>query len=362
MVDSPTRRGRRGAPTDAAQPKSHLELTLTYTMKRLAMVPLGVLVAAVIGFGLVNLMPGNPAIAIAGPTASQDEIDRVATQLGLDEPVLNRLGDFVRSAAQLDLGTSYFTGREIWPEMRQRLPASLELIAVALSVAAIIGLAVSSVAALAPRRAVRRLGEFATTLLQSIPDFMSSLLLIFVLFYIAGWAPAPVGRLSLGQPVPDTVSGFLVIDSLVASDFATAGDALAHLALPALALGGYYAAFIGRIAIPLMATATRSPQVQFARACGLRRGSIYLDILRMIRTPLLTYFGIILAALIGGAAVVETVFSWGGIGQWAIGRILSLDVPAIQGFIVVAAVGTLVIFLVTDLLAGLLDPRIKYGG
>jgi peptide/nickel transport system permease protein len=151
----------------------------------------------------------------------------------------------------------------------------------------------------------------------------------------------------------------LLVDTLVAGDlnaFVLAGQ---HLLLPVLALGIVYAAYFGKTARSTMATALDSTQVEFARACGLSEWKVVYYAFLQARTPILTYGAILFGALIGGAAIIETIFSWPGAGSWALTAILSLDIPVIQGFILAAGFVTITVFLLLDVLILLLDPRVR---
>jgi len=245
-------------------------------------------------------------------------------------------------------------------ELSERLPATMELVILALIVAGIVGLFLGVLGAYYRGRKVDQITRGTVTLFQSIPDFLMALLLIFFLFYLWSVAPAPVGRLGFSDVAVDTTTGFLLIDTLIAGDvnaFFVAGQ---HLFLPVLALGIVYAAYFGKTARSTMAIALDSTQVEFARACGLPERKVVYYAFLQARTPILTYGAILFGALIGGAAIIETIFSWPGVGNWALSAILSLDIPVIQGFILAAGFVTITLFLLLDVLIVLLDPRVRF--
>lgn len=333
---------------------------LLYARRRLIFLPVAFLVMATLAFLLVNVLPGNAAGVVAGPAASPEQIEKIEERLGLNDPLAERYVDFIKDLGQWDLGRSFYTNRAITTEIGRFLPNTLELVVMSLVVAAVLGIGLGTIAAYTSGRAPDRVARFIVTISQSIPDFFLALLLIYFLFYVMGIAPPPVGRLGLLETAPDRITGALLLDSLLAGEWATFRSALRHSALPVLTLGFYYASYFAKTTISALGPALESKQVEFARANGLSERTVLAYAFRQARTPILTYGGILLAALMGGAAIVETIFSWGGFGEWAIDSILQLDIPAVQGFIVVAGIGTLLVFLFLDLLVAALDPRVSY--
>ncbi|MEE8601352.1 ABC transporter permease [Euzebya tangerina] len=332
-----------------------------YLGRRMALLPIGLFVVVTLSFALVNLAPGDPARAIAGGLADEETLQEIRVDLGLAEPIPQRYASYLGDLARGDLGTSYFTNLPITQEIWERLPDSLELIVMSLTVAVVLGLAVGGIGAYYRGRAADRISRLATSALQSIPDFFLGLLLIYLLFFLLGWAPAPVGRIGLMESRPPRVSGGLLIDAAIAGDWEIFASGLRHSIMPVLALGLFYSAYFAKTTRAVLAQAFASRQVEFARACGLPTRTIWAYALRQARTPILTYGAILFAVLIGGAAIVEIVFAWGGIGEWAVDRILSLDIPAIQGFVLVAGIITLITYVALDVLVARLDPRITYG-
>lgn len=331
-----------------------------YALRRLLLLPVGLFIVVSLTFALVNLAPGDPARAIAGGLASEETIAGIRTELGLSAPLGERYLSYLGQLVRLDLGTSIYTKQSIGTEIYQRLFDSLELIVLSLIVAVVLGLVIGAAGAARPGRAVDRVSRLLTSTLQSIPDFFLGLLLIYVLFFRQRLTPAPVGRIGLLESRPPRVTGGLLTDALIATDWSLFMSGLRHAIMPVLALGLFYAAYFARTARAVMSSAFASRQVEFARACGLAPRTVWMYAFREARTPILTYGAILFAVLVGGAAIVEIVFSWGGVGEWAVARILSLDIPAIQGFVLVAGFITLLTYVALDLLVALLDPRITY--
>jgi peptide/nickel transport system permease protein len=330
--------------------------------RRLLFLPLAIFIVVTFAFAVVNLTPGDPARVIAGGLAGEEQLAEIRADLGIDKPIPQRYVAYMSQLASGDLGQSFFTRNSIASEIAQRLPATLELVVLSLVVAALIGLALGGLGAYFRRRAPDRLAKIVIAMIQAVPDFFLGLVLVYLVFFVLGWAPAPVGRLGLLDIPPPRVTGATITDSLISGDWALARRALHHAMLPIVTLGLFYSAYFAKTARATLVSAFESRQVEFARACGLPEWKVVGYALRQARTPIMTYAAILFSTLIGGAALVEVVFAWGGIGEWAIGRILNLDLPAIQGFVLVAGLITLLTYIALDLLVAALDPRISYRG
>lgn len=328
--------------------------------RRLLILPVSLLVIVTFAFALVEMIPGDPALTIAGPFPTDERVAQIRDELGLDRPPVERYFAYLGDLAQGDLGQSFFTERPVTEEMRLFLPNTIELVVLALLVAAVIGIGLGTLGAWYRGRTPDRLGRVGFSIFQSVPDFLLGLLLIYVLFFLLGVAPAPIGRLDVGAAKPDDVTGFLLLDPLIAGDFQLFGSALAHMMLPVLALGVVYSAFLGKTARATLGEALDADYVEHARACGLPGHQVLRYAYHTARAPILTYGAILFGTLIGGAAIVEQIFGWGGVGQWALEAILAKDVPVIQGFILLSGLVTLLAYLALDIVVAILDPRISY--
>lgn len=329
--------------------------------KRLLFIPVAVFIVITLAFGLVNLTPGDPALVIAGDLAADEQVAEIRAELGTDKPVPQRYAAYIRELfTERSLGNSFFTKRPVWDEITQRFPDTLELVVLGLLGAVLYGSLLGTLSSYFRRRWPDSLSRVSVTITQSIPDFFMGLLLIYVIFYIIGWAPAPVGRIGLLDRPPDRVTGAVILDTLIARDWGLLKTAFHHAMLPVVTLALFYSSHFAKTTRAVLSRALNSDQVEFARACGLSELRVVGYAFREARTPVVTYIGILFAALFGGAAIVETVFAWGGLGQWAIDAMLKLDVPAIQGFILVVGLLTLLVYLLLDLIVVALDPRVSY--
>lgn len=328
--------------------------------KRLLVLPISVLITITFTFLLVELMPGNPALSIVGSFGTEEEVARVEEELGLNDPITDRYVAYLSAASRGDLGRSFFTDRPVVEELRDRLPATIELVGLSIAFAALVGVSLGTVSAYFRRGWYDRVSRNIITFFQSVPDFLVALVLIFLLFYLARIAPAPVGRLGLGGSGLERITGFLLVDTLLQGRFDLFVRAIQQLFLPVLSLGLVYSAYFGKVARSSMGSALLSPQVEFARACGLRERTVVRYAFLAARTSVITFAAILFGALVGGAAIIETIFSWQGAGQWALEAILKLDIPIIQGFILVVGTLTILLYLVLDVIVLVLDPRVRY--
>lgn len=328
--------------------------------RRLLILPVSLLVIVTVAFALVEVIPGDPALSVAGPFPTEEKVAEIRTELGLDRPPLERYGVYLGGLATGNLGRSFYTKRAVTEEIRLFLPNTIELVVLALLVSATLGLALGTLGAWYRGRPADRASRVGFSVFQSVPDFLLALLLVYLVFFLLGLAPAPVGRLDVGEARPESITGFLLLDSLLTGNLSTFWSAVSHLFLPVLALGVVYCAFLGKTARATLGEALDSEYVEHARACGLPARQVLWYGLQTARAPIITYAAILFGTLIGGAAIVEQIFGWGGVGQWALEGILQKDIPVIQGFILLSGLVTLLAYLALDILVGLLDPRITY--
>jgi peptide/nickel transport system permease protein len=333
---------------------------LIYAAKRLIVIPISVFVVVSLASMLTELLPSNPALTILGDSASPDQVAMVNEQLGVNKPFFERYGDYWVRVLHGDLGTSFFSHQSVWDEILQFLPNTIELIVLSLIVALLVGLIVGGLGAYFRNRLPDKASKTLTAVLQSTPDFLLALMLIYFVFYLTRIVPPPIGRLDVATTQPPQRTGFLFLDSLLAGDMTAFGNAAGHAVLPVAALGIAYAAYFAKTTRSAMGRSLAAPQVEFARACGLPEWRVVHYAFLAGRTPVLTYVAILFGSLLGGAAILETIFNWRGLGQWGLQGVLRLDVPVIQGFVMVCGLLTLLIFVALDIIVLALDPRISY--
>ncbi len=331
-----------------------------YVLKRLAFLPLAMFLVITVSFFMVNLLPGDPARVIAGGFATDETLAKINADLGLDQPLLPRFGDYLSGLVKGDLGISFETQVPVADGVVRFLPATIELVLPALLFAAVGGIALGTFGAYYRGRAPDRITSAFVSLGQAVPDFFLGIVLIYVLFFRLGLTPGPEGRLGFLDTVPESRTNFMFLDAALDGEWSTFGSLVSHAILPWLTLALVYMAYFARVTRSVVTNALDSQQVEFARACGLPERTVLHYAFLEARTSVLTFGGILFAALIGGAAIVESIFSWNGFGQWGLDAMLRLDIPVILGFIVVSGILTLLVFFVIDLLVLKLDPRVSY--
>ena len=312
----------------------------------------------VIAFILTRSLPGDPAVYFAGITANEESIAQVRAQLGLDQSWFIQFIRYCQNLVQGELGMSLNTGQTVAYEIQNRFPASLELTLAGLSLAIVLAIPLGILAAMNPNTWIDHGCRILVTGGASTPIFFSGLFLLFIFYYVLGWAPSPIGRLDFLYYPPPTVTGFYTIDALLANDLETFVAAVQQIILPALTLALFALSPIARMTRSAMLTALGSEYVKAATANGLNtRKIVYVYALRNASLPLLTIMGLVFSYLLGANVLVEKVFSWPGIGSFAIDALVASDFAAVQGFILTMAVLFVCLNLFIDILYTLLDPR-----
>ncbi len=325
----------------------------------LAAIP-GLLGVVVITFLLNRALPGDPAAYFAGPAATQQAIAEIRVKLGLDRSLPEQFVLYVRDLARGDLGNSLTTGQPVSTDLLTRLPASLELTLCGLLLAVSVGLSLGILAATRPDSWIDHFTRLVTTAGVSLPIFFSGLLLVYVFYYLLGWAPAPLGRLDAFSTPPRTITGMILIDSALAADGALFWAAARQMVLPAVTLGLFAMAPIARMTRAAMLGVLASDFVRTARAAGLSRRTVIVTYaLRNALLPVITLLGMVFSFLLGANVVVEKIFAWPGIGSYALEALIASDYAPVQGFVLTMAILYVLVNLGTDILYGVIDPRVR---
>ena len=304
---------------------------LGYFLRRVLLAIPVLLGVATLVFSLIHLVPGDPAQAMLGEGAAPNDVDQLRRSLGLDRPLLEQYGEFLGNAISGDLGTSFRTGQPVTAMIAERVPATAELAIAAMLVAIVLALPLGVIAAV-KRGTAADYGAMTFALAGvSIPNFWLGPLLAIVFAVELGWLP---------------VSG---------------RGTFAHLVLPAFSLGLALAAILARMTRASLLDELNELYVRAARARGVSRvASITSHALRNSLIPLTTIIALQFGAVLTGAVITETIFAWPGIGRLLIQSIGFRDYPMVQGCILLIAVTYVGVNLVTDLLYGVLDPRIRF--
>ncbi len=331
--------------------------------RRLALPVPGIVGVVVVSFLLNRALPGDPAAFFAGPAATREAVEEIRVKLGLDRSLPEQFALYVRDLLRGDLGTSLTTGQPVSRDLLARLPASLELTLAGLLLAVGVAVPLGVLAATRPGAWLDHLTRVVTTAGVSLPVFFTGLLLVYVFYYLLGWAPAPLGRLDAVSAPPPTVTGFLLVDAALAGDPETFRAALAHLVLPAVTLGLFAMAPIARMTRAAMLGVLGSDFVRTARASGLAPRTVLVTYaLRNALLPVVTLLGMIFSFLLGANVLVEKVFAWPGVGSYALEALIASDYAPVQGFVLVMASLYVLLNLFIDVVYGLVDPRVRIEG
>jgi len=329
-------------------------------LKRLATAIPSLVGVIVISFLLTRVLPGDTASYFAGPAATPQAIAEVRKQLGLDKSLPEQFARYVVDLAHGDLGNSLTTGQPVVTEIANRLPASGELTLLGLLIALGIAVPLGILAAIREGSWIDHLCRVIVTTGVSLPVFFTGLLLVYLFYFRLGWSPAPLGRLDVFYSAPPQVTGFYLIDSLIARDFETFRAALAQLILPAATLAIFSLAPLARITRGSMLAVMGSDFVRTARASGLTPKTVILTYAFCnAMLPVITTLGMVFSFLLGANVLVEKVFAWPGIGSYAVEALIASDYAPVQGFVLAMAILYVALNLMIDLLYGVIDPRVR---
>lgn len=334
----------------------------TFLAKRVLASAAVMLTITALTFLMARVVPSNPAVIYAGPKAGPETLARISTELGLDDPLFVQFFDYLGRLVRGDFGASLATKQPVLPDVLERLPATLELIAAAMTIATVLGVALGVVAA-------RRAGGWLDGLIRflciggiSMPAFWLGLVLQVVFVGTLGVLPA-TGQfdtdLTYTNPV-QTVTGFALLDSLLTGNWTALENGLSHLVLPAVTLAAYPLGLIARMTRASMLESLDQDYTLTARAYGLSERSIVwrLALKNALSAPL-TVVGLSVAYMLTGTFFVEVVFNWPGIGLYATQAMLAVDYPVIMAVTLLGAAGYLVTNVLVDLLQAKLDPRTR---
>ena len=331
---------------------------LTMIGKRLMFAIPSLIGVVIVTFLLTRALPGDPAAYFAGPAANKEAVEQIRKKLGLDKPLIEQFFRYTVDLAHGDFGTSLTTGQPVATEIRNRLPASAELTLLGLLVSVVIAIPLGILAATRPGSWIDHLCRVTTTAGVSLPVFFTGLVLVYVFYFRLGWSPAPLGRLDVFYSAPPAVTGFYLIDALIARDFEVFRSALSQLILPALTLAIFSLAPIARMTRASMLAVLASDFVRTARASGLSPTTVIVTYaFRNAMLPVITTLSMVFSFLLGANVLVEKVFAWPGIGSYAVEALISSDFAPVQGFVLTMAVMYVLLNLTIDILYGVIDPQ-----
>ena len=326
----------------------------------LSVVTVTFLVTRVFAPDPTSLFLGASGNGFASAAAEAAEKAQVRASLGLNEPILVQYWHFLSQLAHGNLGVSYETGRPVTQDLLSRLPATAELAVYALLIGVTLGVLAGVIAAVRAGGIIDRVVRFFTIGALTMPQFWIGLMLLWVFYTKLRIAPGPIGRLPVGVTPPRTITGFYVVDGIFEGEWATAWDAARELALPVITLALGLAAPIAKVVRTSMRESLTSDYVRTATALGFGRRRIWFAYaLKNGLLPVVTMLAGIIAFTFTGTILVEGIFGWPGIGNYSLQAIQDSDFPAVQGFVLYAAILYVVIYEVLNYVYSLIDPRAR---
>jgi len=314
-----------------------------------------------VAFALTELVPSNAAATALGEQAAGDPAAVAAFNhhYGLDKPFPERYAIYLGHLLHGDLGQSSLTHDAVTHDLGQFIPATGELALYSILFASVFGVAFGVIAAMRRNRPTDHILRVVSLAGISMPTFWIALVALYLGFFRLGWFPG-AERLDPGTLPPHSVTGFYTIDALIAGKWALFWQALHHLILPALVLAAFNVSLLTRYTRSAVLEVIGNDFVRAARAKGLpERVVVIRYILRAALPSVVTVLGLVFANVLTGAVLVEKIFSWPGIGQYAYEAAVNLDVPAIAGVSLFVAVVYITINFIVDVLYGIIDPRIR---
>jgi peptide/nickel transport system permease protein len=331
-----------------------------YLLNRLLLLVVVVFGVTTIVFVVTRVLPHDPVSWALGPEAGPEQVQHLRRQMRLDRPLVEQYLAYLADLIRGDFGFSFYTHRPVRDDLVNFFPATFELALVSMALTIVLSVPLGVAAARSRGGGLDLAVEAFSTVGAAVPVFWLALMLQFFFYGKLGWLPAG-DRISGGAGMPATVTGLLTVDAVLAGRWAVLWDALVHLALPALTLALQRCAVFVRIVRAGMLEVLHQDYIRTARAKGLaERRVVYLHGLKNASLSVLTLLGLHFGYLLGGSFLVEVVFQWPGLGQYAVGAITKIDYSPIAAIALVVSLTFVVVNLITDLLYSFFDPRVRY--
>jgi peptide/nickel transport system permease protein len=332
-----------------------------YILRRLLFLVPVILGALFISFLLTRLVPGDPIEKVAGPYASDVYVLQLKQEAGLLDPWYEQFWNYLGDLIHGDMGVSYQTNQPVTQDLRDRFPASLELVLYGMLLAVGLAIPLGIISATKQGTVVDHITRVIAVLGVSMPIFWIALILLSTFYTRLGWLPGPQGRLPIAMTPPDKVTGLYSIDSALAGDWELFTASIKQLVLPVLTIGLTAMAPIARMTRATMIDALNADYVRTAKSLGLpSRVIVFRNALKNAVIPVLTLIAAVFGYAIGGEVLVEYIFTWPGLGKYSFDAIMGSDFPAVQGFIIVAVGIYVFSYLIVDVLTAILDPRVEF--
>jgi len=346
--------------TNGGRQKAPLELWLRAAILTLGSIAVTMLGLMFITFIIGRVMPIDPVLAIVGEQATKSTYDAAYEQLGLDKPIIVQFAYYVWDVLHGDFGKSLLTARPVADDIRRVFPATLELATLGVTMGIVLGVPLGVVAAVRKGSWIDQIARVVALVGYSMPIFWLGLMGLLVFYGILGWVGGP-GRVGIFYvDIVPSVTGMILVDSILDRNWAVFKDALSHIILPASLLGYYSLAYISRMTRSFMLEQLSAEYVTTARVKGMSEWAvIWRHAFKNIRVQLITVIALSYANLLEGSVLTEIIFSWPGIGSYITTALLSADMSAVMGGTVVVGLVFILLNIFSDLLYKVFDPRAK---
>ena len=332
-----------------------------YLMRRLLYTIPALIGLSILIFAIARVMPGDPARLALGPEASEEQVQKLREELGLNLPIHTQYIHYMRGVFQGKLGVSLYTNRDVIVDLKEYFPATFELVTVAMILAVAIGIPLGIVSAVHRDRWQDHTSRIFALSGVSMPRFWIGILFQLLLAYQLSLLPI-AGRIAPDIPPPTHITGLYLVDSVLTSNWVALKSSFLHLILPAITLSLSPIAQLMRVVRASMIEQMRKGYILTARANGMPENLlVYKYMLKNAFIAALTIIGLLYGFFLGGAFVVETVFSWPGMARYGVRAFTYKDFNAIIGVVLVIAIAYAIINIIVDIAYGLLDPRIRMG-
>lgn len=335
---------------------------VSYLIQRFLSIGLSLLGVSLLVFFMVHLIPGDAALTIAGERATEEVLTQLREDMGLDKPLYHQYAKYLWDLVRLDLGRSFKTKQDVVDEIKRYFPATAELTLAAMLFSILFGITAGIIAAVYRGKFWDYISMTTSLAGISMPIFWLGLMLILLFSYYLKIFPA-TGRLDpiLSLDI-DSRTGFYLIDTLLAGNFAAFKNAITHLILPAITLGTIPLAIIARMTRSSLLEVLNQPYITTAYAKGLSKWAVIIrHALKNSMVPVLTVIGLEFGYLMGGAILTEHIFSWPGLGSWLRDAVEARDIRAVQGGVLFVSALFMFVNLIVDMLYAYVDPRIRVG-
>ena len=331
---------------------------LAYIIRRILVLIPTLLGVSIIVFMMLHLTPGDPAELLMGERASPEALQAIRAHLGLDKPLYVQYGRFLKQLMKGDLGETIWTRQQVWIEVKQRFPATIELSIVALLISCLAGMTLGIISATKQYSIFDYVSMVGALAGVSMPIFWLGLVFMLIFSLNLGWLPMS-GRLSVGVEL-EPITNLYILDAIITRNWPALRDAVWHIIMPAVTLSTIPTAIVARMTRSAMLEVLRQDYIKTAKAKGLSQFVvIFKHALRNALIPVVTTIGLQFGVLLGGAILTETIFAWPGVGKWMYDAVMQRDYMVIRSGTLFIATIFVLINLCVDVLYAIINPRIS---